>query len=337
MKRTMLTAVLVLIASTGYGWRSFSRFLLGAEANGVGGAYVADASSEIAMNYNPAGLVQIDKTFSVNYEVSSAIEVGNILSTGLLKDILNMDYFPFFSAMYSAGKWKFGTSLSTRFCLYTTGDDLNVRSWKFTAAYPILDNLSVGFGIGPVFALEGDSRGYSFDWNLGVLWKPAPRLQLGAALQSPIDVNWTIASVGASLYEHYPLIAEAGLDWAVSPLSYLFFSLEYVDMDSVKYVVNGTDDSPVFGANVFARLHPHAGIRFLERFTGAHISFGMMIDSAYFDGGSYNLYLLTAGVRAYGRNAVFNFSLIDSLLFGLVAPYSPHEEKFDASFSFKFL
>ena len=79
-----------------YAWRNFSRFKLGTEANGVGGAYVGDASSELAMFYNPAGLVQLKKKISVQWEASTGIKILDILGKINIR-LDRYDYFSFFS------------------------------------------------------------------------------------------------------------------------------------------------------------------------------------------------------------------------------------------------
>jgi hypothetical protein len=65
------------------------------------------------------------------------------------------------------------------------------------------------------------------------------------------------------------------------------------------------------------------------------LSFGLMLDSDYHENGSYNLFLVTVGVRAYGRNTIFNASIVDSLLIGMFTQYTTHHEKIDGSFSIK--
>ena len=327
---------LLLGVSPLWAWRSYGRFKLGGDANGIGGAYVGDASSEIALNYNPAGIVQIpqtrsNNTFSFMYEVYSSAEILDILAWDVK---FKFDVFPFFSFVVLPGDIKTGFSVATLFAAPRSTGDLAVRSLKFTAAYSVLPNLSLGFGIGPVLAFEGKGYGISYAFNAGLLWKIMDGLQAGCAFQSPINLQWTSTDYGRSLSEVYPMIAEAGLAYAVNERFFLFGSLEYIDADSIRYVLNDTDYSPAIGDNPLARLHPHFGIRFLEEMTGGHISLGMMIDSVYNNTGSDNQYLLTAGFRAYGKNMVYRVSLVDGLLVGLFYPRNTREEKVTVSFSF---
>ncbi len=329
-----------------FGWRSFSRYNLGADADGVGGAYVGDSSSEIAMNYNPAGLVQLDNNWIdsrlttkspsnhncfLMYEVSSSVRILDILAWNVS---FKFNYFPFFGIAYSLGKIKVGASVSTVFDSDGILSDLSVRSVKATFAYPLLDNLAIGFGIGPVIATESSGSGYSYDYNIGLLWKAFDKIQFGINYNSPINITWTKTIAGTSLKENYPFIAEIGMSYLVNDRLFFYSDFDYTDIDSIKYILDGNDYSPHFDNNIFSRLHPHLGIRFLEENTGAHISLGFMFNSSYYESGSVNQYLITAGIRAYGQNVIYRASIIDSLLFGLFYPDNIPNEQINVSFSF---
>ena len=324
---------LLVFCQTAYCWRSFNVFQLGAEANGIGGAYVGEASSEIAIHHNPAGIVQMSSNLSFTYEVFGSLIIQNLLE---MKFNLKMDYFPFVALVGKLDNWRFGVSLSTLFD-GSAIDRLSIRSMKFTAAYPIFNNLSLGIGLGPVFAFEGNSWGISFAYNIGVLWKALPELQLGLTFHSPLDVEWNQPAIGYSLHESYPFRIELGAAYAIAPTINAYASLEYIDIDRIRYILNGSDASPQFDANLLSRLHPHIGVRILEEFTGAHLSFGLMTDSSYYATGSANQYLVTVGVRAYGKKVVFNASFIDSLLFSLINSDNSREEKLNISVSFELM
>lgn len=314
-----------------HSWRTYNQFSLGSEANGVGGAYVGDASSEFAIYYNPAGLVQLTNRLSFTYEIASAVWIPDILANIQVK----FDYFPFFSVTGSVFDVKWGVSVTTLFHSVLQQNDLSVRSVNFSAAYPVLPNLSLGFGIGPVFATEPNGFGMSYAYNIGVLWKVIEPLQLGLCFHSPIDIVWSKTGSGGTLYETFPFIIDLGGMYRLNENVFLFGSFAYLNIDSIRYVLDGSDYSPKFDGNIFGRLHPHFGVQFLEERTGAHISLGVMMDSSYFDTGSYNQYLWTIGLRAYGKNLVFRASIIDALLFGLFNRYNVREEKINVSFSFR--
>ncbi|NPV02654.1 MAG: hypothetical protein HPY53_14875 [Brevinematales bacterium] len=330
-KWLMITGFVALLGTTGHAWRAIGKYFLGSEANGIGGAYSGYAESELAVHYNPAGLVQMKGKWTFMFEVSTGIYTYDLLSANFK---LIPDFFPFFSTVVSVDGIKLGLSLTTLFDGYTQ-ESLFVRTLKVTAAFPILENLALGVGLGPVFAFESTGIGYGWSANIGLLWKISDDFQIGVCFHTPIPVEWSNPVMGSSLSEVYPAILDMGISWNMTETSMLFFSLEYLAIDGIKYILNGQDRSPVFESNLLSRVHPHLGFRFLEPSSGAHISCGMMIDSDYYDTGGINQYLLTVGVRAYGRNMVFHASLIDALLFSIVYPYNTAEERVNIGMTFQ--
>jgi hypothetical protein len=329
---SILILILFMCAGELYSWRTFNRAALGSDANGVGGAYVGDASSEFAIYYNPAGMVQLSSNLSFTYEISSRVRIADFLNWNVT---VAFDYFPFFALSGSLNEWKWGVSVTTLFDSVVNKSSMSVRSINFTAAYPVLPNLSVGAGVGPVIASENTGYGFSYAYNIGLLWKVTEDLQLGLCFHSPVDLAWSITEKGGSLFETFPFLIDLGGMFRLNEKMFLFGSLEYVSIDTIRYVLDNIDYSPAFDGNLFGRLHPHFGLQFLEENTGAHISLGVLLDSSYYDTGSINQFRFTAGVRAYGKNLVFRASLIDSLLFGLFYRYNDHEEEINLSFSFR--
>lgn len=198
-----------------------------------------------------------------------------------------------------------------------------------------MNNLSLGAGVGPVLAIENSTYGLSYAYNAGVLWKPTDVLQIGLCFESPINMSWSTSATGITLNETYPFIIDLGGQYAFTETFFGFLGLDYTGIDSIRYILNGVDYSPQFNdGNPFSRIHPHVGIQFLEEYTGAHISLGFMMDSSYYDTGSINQYLITAGVRAYGKNLIFRASLIDALIIGLFYPGNVRDERINVEFNF---
>ncbi len=316
-----------------FGWRNYNRFPLGADATGLGGAYVAEASDATALVLNPAGLPQLPESIVLQYEVFSSFEFADPLAWNVS---IRFDTFPFFGVVVPAGKFRWGVSVATLYHSLLGGNDLAVRYLSGAAAYPVLDNLSVGVSVGPVLATESTGFGFSWAWTAGVLWKALDGWQFGASFRSPVGLDWSRTVKGGTLREVYPWNLDAGAAVRVAETVFLYGQLEWIAMDSVAYVLDGTDYAPSFGSNPFARLHPGLGVRFLESVTGAHLSFGWRMDSSYSPAGSVDQHLLTAGVRAYGKNLVFRASLEDALLIGLFYPGNVRHEKITASFSLIF-
>lgn len=328
-KMLWLTLITLFSQHSLFAWRPYNRFIPGAEVNSIGGAYTADASGELAALHNPGGLAQIDKTFSLNYEVYAAIIVNDLLATPPQPDF---DTFPLFSLFLRTNRWRWSLGIYTRYS--STGlDTLDARTILLTAAYPLRDNLSLGFGTGPVLLLEGDGRGWGWDFNAGLLWRLSPVLQAGVSFQSGFSTSWLNTRLGSSLTETFPWSAEAGISWQSGPNSMLFLSLDYIGIDSISFTLNGISEPPLFTSSLWHRLHPHLGLRFLEPRTGAHLSLGFMTESDYYQNGAQTQYLLTAGVRFFGKKAVFNATLVDSFLLSVVFPRNSREEKLSFSVS----
>jgi len=321
----------LILSSTAWPWRSYDRFYTGATANAVGGAFIAEASGELAAAYNPAGLVQLKEHFTLSYEVYSGVIINDLLATS---PRLKFDSFPFLAITSRIDKLHLAFSSSTLFADYDLSG-FSLRHIALSAGYSPLEGLSFGVSIGPALALERDSIGWGFAWQAGLLWKITTKLQWGLAFHSPISVKWTRTVLGNSLSETFPWIIDTGFSFELSRTSLLFFSAEFLNMDGVRFTLNNIDDSPHFLRGAFTRLHPHLGFRFLEPITGAHISLGFKIDSEYFDTGSRPQYQLTAGVRFFGHNAEFNAALIDSLVLSLLNPENTREEQLFLSVSLR--
>ncbi len=337
-KKSFYLLALLLIPALLSGWRSYSRYFAGSDADGIGGAAVADASSETAVYYNPAGLVQTqsmksNQNFFFMYEVSTSLFISDLFAWDVTA---KFDTFPFFAVAYNGWDLKAGLSINTLFYSQNKENDFTLHTAHLTFAFPIGDSLSIGFGGGPAFALERSGVGYSYDYTAGILWKLLPELKIGACFHSPISIAWSSTEVGKSLSETFPSITELGLAYNMSGTSVYFFSLDYTDVDSIRYILDGSDYSPAIGNNFMARLHLHTGFRFLEENTGAHISAGFMTGSFNYDKGSINQYLLTLGVRAYGEDMVFRASLIDALILGLFFSGNVPDEQINLSFDFNF-
>ncbi len=337
MKHILIAGLFCILSiNFAYGWRPYNRFRLGSFANSIGAAYTAYAESEIAVHHNPAGLVQIQSGWGISYEVYANVVIPDILQGNYIR--INMDYFPFFGLIYGRNKMRFGLSVSTIFDSYFL-NDLHVRSVKLSFAYPVLDNLAVGGGAGPVIATEGDGRGFAFAYNIGILWKISQRVQTGLVFHSPFFIEWQNSVSGFSLRENYPMIIEGGIALELSERVLLFAGLEFINIDSITYELNNQNRSPEFDNNLLSRIHPRIGIEFSEPIIGARLSFGFMTDSSYHTRGGQNQYLLTAGVKAYGRrgngNIIFSGSIVDSLLLSLINPDNTREVKITMSLSFR--
>lgn len=328
---------LTLLTVQLYSYRSYTRWKQGPEAVGIGGAYTADASSELSWIYNPAGAVQLTNRLSINWEAATMVRVDDIL-TRITVRLDRLETISYFGVHYSVnGQFKLGFSYSTLFYSYfENNNSLNVKPLLFSAAYKILPNLSVGAGAGLVWAYEQTGNAFSFTWNAGLLWSPVDNIQFGAFFTAPIALNWINPYGLASLYEEYPAIMEAGAAWAFHPDWIGYASLEYRFVDGIRYNADGVDSSPVFGGNVLARLIPHLGFRFLERLSGAHLSFGFMSDAVYYQTGAQPIFHLTAGARFFGRNTVLTFAIVDSLLISAFYHANSRDEEFHVSFSYQF-
>jgi hypothetical protein len=340
--RAFILLLLLVPPAEVFSWRAFSRFPIGADANGVGDAYVGDASDDTAAFYNPAGLVQCTNKLDMNWDATTGIAIQNVFDQINVR-LDRLDTFSFFGLTTYLGDWHFATALSTEFfSSFNNATALSMRVGSVCASYPILSNLSIGIGIGPVFGFEGTTTsaggwGISWAWNAGVLWKPTDELQFGACYHSGFDMNWYEPVGLVSLDETYPALFEAGGVWKMSKRLFLDFGADWLFVDEIRYIDNGVDDSPKFGNNLFTWLHPHIGIRFLEPVTGAHLSVGFMTDNSLFDGGNVPQYLLTAGFRFYGRNVVFSGSLIDAVLIGMVYSGNAPDERINVEISYKFM
>lgn len=325
-----LSLAFLVLSSPVWAWRQYRQYPLGADAMGIGFASVADAASETAMELNPAGLVQLQNTFSFYYEASGFVKIPDILA---VTPQVAFDTIPFVAFHIPFDDFRLGVSMQTLDHSVYIENSYTVRAFKVSAAFPLFHGFSVGLGAGPVLAQEGDAHGWGGSGQLGVLWRLSDDLKLGFSVFSPVPIYWEENVQGLELYECTPWSMEAGLAFRMNPGFSWYASLEWMGIDQIDYVIAGSNQKPSFSDSVLLRLHPHLGIRFLEPLTGGHFSFGFAVDNAYHAQGAEPQYLLTAGVRAYGKNSVFRAALSDGFLLGMLIPSNVREAAMTLSLS----
>ncbi|MGC8765993.1 MAG: hypothetical protein ACP5QT_08945 [Brevinematia bacterium] len=323
----------MLLNSFSHSWRSFQRFYAGSEGIGIGTAYCGDASSDSGIIYNPAAvssLYSTNKNFIFSYEIFTTFKVVDILA---LKFDFNFDVFSFVSFIYP--KERFGLALSIENLFYSPETDtgLYLRFLKLTFSYLLLENLSFGFSVGPVIANELNGYTIGFGYQAGLLWKPLEKLQLGLSFLLPVELNWGTTRYGNKLYECYPMEIKIGGSYYLGD-SIIYFSLGNIFLDQIRFKIDDTDYSPLWITNAPLYLLPAVGFRFLERFTGSHLSIGFLMDYNATERNVNNQYYLTFGFRGYGKNFRYNFSLMDGFLINLIYNKNIPRENVNISLSF---
>jgi hypothetical protein len=334
--KAFLILTFIFFSTFSYSWRSFSQFYCGADAIGIGTAYVGDASSESGVCYNPAGLVQLfqtNKNLFFSYEVYSSFKLIDIFAWNFKFDF---DVFPFFFAGLLKEREAFSISLENLFYSPETDTEFYVRFLKFSFSYLLLDNLGLGVGVGPLFAMENNGFGVSFAMQGGILYKPFENFQSGFSFIYPFEVRWSKTFYGKSLNENYYSILSFGAVYKVSKEIFLYLSSEFPFYNQIKFTVDGNDYSPAWIKSGDFYFKPSVGIRFLERITGGHLSMGFLLDHNLTEEKIVNQYFLTLGFRGYGRNFRYYISFMDGYIISLFYRENTPRENINITLSFYF-
>jgi len=305
--------------------------LPGSDVNGIAVAGVGEAEGTLALRINPAGLVQASKGMSFCYEVSSSLIIQDIFA-GNWRVVF--DTFPFLGWQFFIGEFPVGISFESLFNHSHASHPLQVRALRFSTAFAILPNFSLGLGVAPIFGFEGS--GWALGWNVraGMLWKVAPTVQIGASLNTPFNLNWNNPVNAASLQESYPLLADLGMVWQIYEKLRLYAALDFVGVNGISYVLNGAGESPRLDGDWSNFLHPKLGVRFQDPIFGSLISLGVLTGSEYYDDGGQTQWLLSAGIRARASWATITASLVDSYLLKWIATDNTGEERINIGLSF---
>jgi long-chain fatty acid transport protein len=212
----------------------------GARAMAMAGAFTGLANDPSAIYFNPAGITQLDGTnFSAGTTMIlpiSSYTSPKPFSTETEMVGQTFQLINFYATQKLTDKLSVGVGVNNQFGLGTKWDpnwagrwfavETEVKSFFFTpvVAYKILDNLSISGGATiamanvkitrknpptkvsatttiPEFLLDMESDyATAIGFTAGVLWKPLPKLQIGASYrsESKFDLTGTVVSTPAS-------------------------------------------------------------------------------------------------------------------------------------------
>ena len=206
----------------------------GARAMGLGGAFTAIANDASSIYWNNAGMTQLSGT---NFMLGTALIAPSAEFRGVTpsvdKNYMKSDvFFPshLFITHSINNSFSVGVGLTTPFGLGTewsagwVGRYLALKTqlttfWiPVTAAYKILDNLSIGASFVYSFAdvnitqnssqapfegdayveLEGDDS-FAYGYTFGILYKPIEQISIGASFRSEVEYEFegTATTTGA--------------------------------------------------------------------------------------------------------------------------------------------
>ena len=201
----------------------------GAKAMGLGNAFVGQADDPSAVQFNPAGLTQLEG-YRIMYGATS-ITTANDYKNGEAESSAEKGNYlvPFFYYTnhledLGDGNWWFGLSMTSPFGL---GTEWDVSTFEYIAtqtklkmlklnpvmAYKVSDRFSLGFGIDYYEVLEGSFQnamamtvgdlgggwfkfdqklkgdGTGFGFNVGGLYEVSEKVQLGFAYRTGVEVD----------------------------------------------------------------------------------------------------------------------------------------------------
>jgi len=224
----VLIAVCVLFTvfsakAFGVGSGGYRNEVVDAEAAGKGFAFVAQADNPAAVQYNPAGLTQLQGSqVSVGYAYEAPMFSVDSKATG---NNVNMQkqvfYLPniYFATSLKNENLKFGFGANSPYGLSTdwandsftrylsTESNVKMMNYNPTVAYKVNDSVSVGAGLdfftadvdkhrvvstslsstGGDFQLKASDE--SWGYNFGLLFKPSEKHSIGISYRSEIDLT----------------------------------------------------------------------------------------------------------------------------------------------------
>lgn len=192
-----------------------------ARGNALGGAMVARADDPSAVAFNPAGMVQLDGT-QVMFGFTAISPTADLLNEldptpkGRVSSVASTWFPPhlYYTRQLDGKNW-FGIGVFTRFGLGTKLEpdwfgrynsynaEITSLSINPSWAWKLNERWAAGIGVEAVYfgidlrrkiftgqgfdldsKLEGDSIGWG--WNLGVLYRPTEKVQLGVTYRSQV-------------------------------------------------------------------------------------------------------------------------------------------------------
>jgi hypothetical protein len=206
------------VAETGDGGHAgvFLRLGFGARAMGMGGAFVAVADDATAGFFNPAGLVQIkQRIFGAFYrKMTLDRKLSYVVYNQPIRDEATIAL-----AWINAGV---GDVMGRDSDGHPTEEISNYQNAvHLFLGRRILDQLSVGLGIGYIQYNLANVDAYGIGFGVSVMGRPMPKLRLGASLEE-LGMRYSWASgeywqqfglLGSSVKEDFPFNARVGTSY----------------------------------------------------------------------------------------------------------------------------
>ncbi len=310
MKKTItIVASVILLANFCFAG-GFQLNEHGAKAMGMGGAYTAVANDASAIYWNGAGLTQLSGT---NFLLGTTLIAPLTSFRGVTPDITEYKmekqvFFPtHFFVSHSFNKdLAVGLGYTNPFGLGTKwGEDwvgrylaietkLEVFTISPVVAYNLMDNLSISAGFvysfanvtitrkvpqtpfaGDAFVKLDGKDNFAAGYNFGVMYKPIPKLSLGASFHSelPFEFKGDAATTGAQALIDVKQLPNSGVTaklttpfnlafgaaYDVLPKLKLSFDFQYVGWSSYDSLTIGFDD-PAFSTLSSPRLYDNSYI-----------------------------------------------------------------------------
>jgi long-chain fatty acid transport protein len=207
----------------------------GAKAMGMGGAFVAQASDPSAIFFNPAGL-GFQKGFSAMLGATLIMPATSHTAGGVTTDMESQIFYPP-NAYITYGldsRWSFGLGffapygLGTEWPAYWPGQRLAVKTELQSfyinpaVAFSPIEELSIGVGFSYIFSnvalnrrvgvtptyspsdgtVDLDADGTSWDFSVGILYKPVKEWSIGASYRHSAEVDYE----GTATFSNMPTL-----------------------------------------------------------------------------------------------------------------------------------
>ncbi len=279
---TVLIILLFHISDLQSQWHPYDVYRCGAKGVAAGGAFTAVADDISAVYFNPAGLIHA-KFPSIFYTMDAQIKFQGRFDPKMKLTYQVPAILGFIYPLRNKHMTVIGFAIDSPF-QRKIPKEFAVYKFAPQISFEIIKNLAIGINIGlnyATYSKANSSEGLGWGFQAGLLYYPDKEFRIGLNYQSKIKIHWDTHGYDFDVEETFPDILTSGIAYALTSQLVGSIDIEFQNWKGIEYIKNGIDEAPVdkIDIGLFKTIHPHIGIMFLEKSSGAHLRTGFYTDS----------------------------------------------------------
>ena len=326
-------------------WRPYDVYRCGAKGVAAGGAFTAVADDISAVYFNPAGLIHA-KFPSIFYTMDAQIKFQGRFDPKMKLTYKVPAILGFIYPLRNKHMTVIGFAIDSPF-QRKIPKEFAVYKFAPQIAFEIIKNLAIGINIGlnyATYSKANSSDGLGWGFQAGLLYYPDREFRIGLNYQSKIKIYWDTHGYDFDVEETFPDILSSGIAYALTRRLIGSIDIEFQNWKGIGYIENGVDKAPKdeIDTGLFKTIHPHIGIMFVEKSSGAHLRTGFYTDSfiEYNSTGELSnktQFLWTIGLGVYALKVLkIEASLTDSYITHLINKDNNKIETIQLTFEYRF-